>query len=105
MKRELGVFQNSIPLVEFGQGFKDMAPAVDYLERSIADRQLRHGGQPVMNMCASNAVVTRDASGNRKLDKAKANGRIDGIVALAMALAVSKRSTPEELPACLAELI
>jgi len=37
-------------------------------------------------MCAANAVVTRDPAGNRKLDKAKANGRIDGMIALAMAV-------------------
>jgi phage terminase large subunit-like protein len=36
-------------------------------------------------MCAANAVATRDAAGNRKLDKSKATGRIDGLVALAMA--------------------
>lgn len=105
LKRELALFSENIPLVEFGQGYKDMAPAVDFLERSVADRHLRHGGQPVMNMCAANAVVTLDASGNRKLDKAKANGRIDGVVALAMALAVSKRVETEALPACLAELV
>jgi len=34
-------------------------------------------------------VVTADPAGNRKLDKAKATGRIDGMVALAMARAVA----------------
>lgn len=105
LKRELGIFASNLNLQEFGQGFKDMAPAVDYLERSVADKLLRHGGNPVMNMCAANAIVTRDPSGNRKLDKSKAVGRIDGLVALAMALAVSKRDVPEEMPACLSELV
>jgi phage terminase large subunit-like protein len=36
-------------------------------------------------MCAANAVVQKDPSGNRKLDKAKATGRIDGMVAMGMA--------------------
>ncbi len=36
-------------------------------------------------MCAANAVISKDAAGNRKLDKHKATGRIDGLVALAMA--------------------
>jgi phage terminase large subunit-like protein len=40
-------------------------------------------------MCARNAVVTQDPAGNRKLDKAKATGRIDGMVALAMARAMA----------------
>ena len=39
-------------------------------------------------MCASNAVVAKDAAGNRKLDKHKATGRIDGMAALAMAFGV-----------------
>ena len=40
-------------------------------------------------MCMANSVVTSDPAGNRKLDKAKATGRIDGAVALAMALSTA----------------
>ncbi|MDN6109271.1 MAG: phage terminase family protein, partial [Enterobacterales bacterium] len=40
---------------------------------------------PVLTMCAQNAVVVKDAAGNRKLDKSKATGRIDGMVAMTMA--------------------
>jgi phage terminase large subunit-like protein len=105
LRRELGLLGATLPLVPFGQGFKDFSPAVDILERCVAERQLRHGGHPVLNMCAANAVVTRDAAGGRKLDKSKATGRIDGLVALAMALAISKRIEPEAVPACLAELM
>ena len=105
LKRELGLFGGNVPLEPFGQGFKDMSPAVDVLERHVAEQKLRHGGNPVLNMCAANAVVTRDPAGSRKLDKSKASGRIDGLVALAMALQVSGRHEPEEMPACLAELL
>lgn len=41
-------------------------------------------------MCAANATVTRDPAGNRKLDKQRATGRIDGVVALAMALGAAQ---------------
>ena len=102
LKRELALFGAILPLEPFGQGFKEMSPAVDFLERSVAEKLLSHGGNPVLNMCAANAVITRDAAGGRKLDKSKATGRIDGLVALAMALSVSKRHEPEALPACLA---
>lgn len=84
--RELDAIGAQLPLHPFGQGFKDMAPAVDKLERLVADRKIRHGNNPVLNMCAANAVAERDPAGNRKLNKAKAIGRIDGLVALAMAL-------------------
>lgn len=75
-----------LAMVEHGQGYRDMAPAVDALERVVAERKLRHANNPVLTWCVSNAVVTRDPAANRKLDKSRATGRIDGAVALAMAL-------------------
>jgi len=78
-----------LPLVDFGQGFKDMAPAVDAFEAALLNHRLRHGNNPVLNWCVANAVTMRDPSGNRKLDKSKATGRIDGLVASVMAVARS----------------
>lgn len=73
------------PLVPFGQGFKDMAPAVDEFERLLLDHRVRHDGNPVMTWCAANAVVMSDPAGNRKVAKERATGRVDGIVAAIMA--------------------
>lgn len=75
--------------VEFGQGFQSMSPAMRDLETALLEAKVRHGGHPVLTMCAANAVVTMDPSGNRKLNKAKAAGRIDGMVALTMAFGVA----------------
>lgn len=86
LKAELDRLGAELPLEPFGQGFRDMTPAIDVLESELTNGNLRHGNHPVLKMCAANAVATRDAAGNRKLDKSKANGRIDGMVALAMAL-------------------
>ena len=94
-QRELDAIGAQVPMVPFGQGFKDMAPAVDKLERLVAERKIHHGNNPIMNMCAANAVVTRDPAGNRKLDKTKASGKIDGLVALAMALGASTMTDGE----------
>ena len=81
-----------LPLVEFGQGFKDFSPAIDTLESELLNARVAHGNHPVLTMCASNAVITKDPTGiNRKLDKNKATGRIDGIVAMAMALGIAAR--------------
>ena len=74
--------------VEFGQGFKDMSPALRSLESLLLNEKLRHGMHPVLRMCAANAVAQQDPAGNRKLAKDKSSGRIDGIVALAMAVGV-----------------
>ena len=103
-KRELESIGANIPMSPFGQGFKDMAPAVDKLERLVAERKLCHGGHPIMNMCAAGAVAERDPAGNRKLNKAKSSSRIDGMVALAMALGVTsaeevQASSPWDDPA------
>jgi phage terminase large subunit-like protein len=78
-----------VPLEPHGQGFKDMSPAVDIVERLAIQRKLRHGAHPVLQWCAANAVVTRDPAGGRKFDKAKSTGRIDALVALAMALSLA----------------
>jgi phage terminase large subunit-like protein len=76
-----------LPLEPFGQGYKDMAPAIDELEALALAGGLRHGMHPILTWNAANAVVTKSPAGDRKLDKSKPTGRIDGIVALAMAVA------------------
>lgn len=105
LRRELDRIGCHVALEPFGQGFKDMSPAVDKLEAVVADKRLRHGGNRILSMCAANAIVTQDAAGNRKLDKAKAAGRIDGLVALAMGLSAADRYEAETMPSCLAELM
>lgn len=77
-----------LPLQEFGQGYMSMSPALDALEADLLQERVKHGGHPVLAMCAANAVAVCDAAHNRKLDKSKATGRIDGLVALAMACGV-----------------
>ena len=77
---------SGLKLVDWGQGYASMAPAIDAFERSVLERNLIHPGNPVLTWNVANAVVTRDPAGNRKLDKSKARFRIDGAVALAMAL-------------------
>lgn len=77
-----------LPLEPFGQGFVSMSPALDALEADLLQERVAHGGHPVLAMCAANAVAVSDPAGNRKLDKGKATGRIDGLVALAMAAGV-----------------
>lgn len=73
---------------EFGQGFISMSPAIRELESKLLSRKMKHGNHPVLRMCAANAVANIDPAGNRKFDKKKATGRIDGMVALAMAVGV-----------------
>lgn len=80
----------------FGQGYQSMSPALRDLESDLLERKIAHGKQPVLTMCAANAIVTTDPAGNRKLDKGKATGRIDGMVALAMAHSVASTHESKE---------
>lgn len=93
-KRELERIGIELPLIPHGQGFKDMAPALDSLEAELLNGRIAHGNHPVLSMCAANAITEKDPAGNRKLSKSKATGRIDGLQALAMAFGAA--ATAEE---------
>lgn len=79
-------------LIPHGQGFKDFSPAVERVEDLVLENRLRHGNHPVLSMCAANTRIAFDPSGNRKFDKIKSTGRIDGMVAMAMALNWTKEA-------------
>jgi phage terminase large subunit-like protein len=83
-----------LPLEKMRQGYKSMAVCVDALEASILNRTLLHARNPILTMCMANCVVTMDPAGNRKLDKARSRSRIDGAVALAMALGLRAIQPP-----------
>jgi phage terminase large subunit-like protein len=69
----------------FGQGFQSMSPALDTMEAELLNGRIAHAGNPLLTMCAMNARVVKDPAHNRKLDKMKSTGRIDGLQALAIA--------------------
>lgn len=82
--------------IEFGQGFVSMSPAIRELESKLLQKQLKHGNHPVLTMCAANATTVSDPAGNRKFTKQKATGRIDGMVALSMAVGVMPNQAEQE---------
>ncbi len=90
--------KNGLRLVPYGQGFKDMSPAVDALVIAVLERKLTHSSNPVLNWNMKNAVSISDPAGNRKIDKTKVKFRIDGVIALAMAMGLKarERSAPPE---------
>lgn len=98
MKREFDRIGFRPKMVEHGQGFKDMSPAIDALEAELINGRVRHGAHPLLTMCAANATIIKDPAGNRKLDKSRETGRIDGIVAMAMAFGAScKQEAPIDI--------
>jgi phage terminase large subunit-like protein len=81
--------------VEFGQGMQSMSPALRDLEQVLLEGELAHGNHPVLTMCVANTVITLDDAGNRKPSKRKSTGRIDGMIALAMAVGVAPLPTKQ----------
>jgi len=81
--------------VEFGQGTQSMSPALRDLEQALKAKELAHGNHPVLAMCAACAVIDSKDDANRKLSKNKSTGRIDGLVALTMAMGVAGQYAEE----------
>lgn len=90
LTRELDTLGISLPMLPWGQGFKDMGPALDVLEAELLNARIAHGMHPVLTLNAANATVTKDPAGSRKLDKSRTTGRIDGMVSLAMAMGIAQ---------------
>lgn len=70
---------------DVGQGYRDFAPRLEAFESALLAGRIRHGGHPLLNMGARNAIAVADPAGARKLDKSKSTQRIDPLVAAIMA--------------------
>jgi phage terminase large subunit-like protein len=84
---------DGIPVIRQPQGFGAMSAPCKALDVLYRRRQIRHGGHPVLSWNADNAVLDKDAYDNWKLSKRRSTERIDGMVALVMALARAQLST------------
>lgn len=84
-------------VVMFGQGFASMSAPTKDLEGLLLGRTLRHDANPVLRWMASNAAVKQDAAGNLKPDKSKSSERIDGVVALIMAIGLASKHEGDSL--------
>lgn len=73
-------------MVPFGQGFVSMSGPTKELLTLVLSHRIRHNGNPVLRWMADNMVVRKDPAGNLKPDKEKSTEKIDGMVALIMAL-------------------
>lgn len=77
-----------------GQGFLSMAAPMKELERRLLAKKIRHHGHPVLRFMADNLAVSQDPAGNLKPNKANSQSKIDGIVALVMAVDRAMRRQP-----------
>lgn len=78
--------QDGFTCVPIRQGYASLSAPTKSTEKLIASRMLHHDGHPVLRWNVSNAAVETDATGNIKLSKRASTERIDGAMALVMAV-------------------
>jgi len=87
--------KQGMTMVQIGQGYAGLSPAMKGLEKLIVGKRLRHGDNPVLTWMAHNLVAVKDAAGNIKPDKRRSREKIDGMVALIMGIDRATRHDPE----------
>lgn len=83
---QIQLMGDGIEVVPFGQGFSSISAPAKELERLIRSKELKHDGNPVLRWCMNNVMIEEDAGGNIKPSKRKSTEKIDGCVALVMAI-------------------
>ena len=78
------------PMLEFIQGTKSYHPTMQALEVAYISGKLAHGGDPLLNWCASNVIPRYDGNMSMAPDKKKSPDKIDDMTALLMAIGASK---------------
>lgn len=96
MEVAIRLAEAGVPMLEFIQGPKSYHPAMQALEVAYISGKLAHGGDPILNWCASNLVARRDDNLNMAPDKKKSADKIDDMAALLMAVACARLATEAE---------
>jgi phage terminase large subunit-like protein len=91
--------QDGFDCVPMRQGFSSLSAPTKSLEKALLSRALRHDGHPVLRWNISNVSVESDPTGNIKLSKKVSTERIDGAVALVMAVDMMDRNSHAAEPA------
>lgn len=95
--------EHGLPMISFGNQVKTMSEPMKELEAVVLSKKLVHDNNPMTNWMAGNIRGKRDKKGNVFPEKSSKNEKIDGIVALIMALGLmmngysSKQETISEI--------
>jgi phage terminase large subunit-like protein len=80
------LMDHGLPMVKFPQNIMSMSDPSKELEKAILDKKLAHGNDPVIRWMAANCVIYTDPNDNIKVKKEAVANKIDGIIAIIMAL-------------------
>lgn len=81
-------------IIEYQQSLQAMSQPTKQLLGMTKARQFAHGGNPVLRWMASNLAVFRDGNDNIRPSKKHSGEKIDGMVALIMAIGRSMIAEP-----------
>lgn len=85
---------DGLVMQHFRQGYASLSGPSKQLENWVVSGKLLHGEHPVLAWQAANVTIQTDsAAGNIKPSKAKSTERIDGVVALIMAIGLWQAAT------------
>jgi phage terminase large subunit-like protein len=80
------LIEEGAPFFPFRQGYKSMSPPAKELNNLFHKGEIKHNGNPVTRWMMGNVFITYDPTLAIKIDKSKSTEKVDGIVALVMAL-------------------
>jgi phage terminase large subunit-like protein len=93
----------TVSLIDHPQGYRKaagsdlwMPASVEATENVILERKIRIAWSPVLTWNIASVCMIADAQANRKPNKSKSTGRIDGALTLIMAVGAALRSVPAE---------
>jgi phage terminase large subunit-like protein len=92
----IDLLDQGLPMDKYGQGYASMSAPTKELEKRVYANEINHAGNPVLRWMCSNVMLSEDSAGNIKIDKAKSKEKVDGMVALVMAL--GEKLTDESVP-------
>lgn len=82
----IGLTQDGFNLERFSQGIMNMNAPTRTLEELFFDGKVGHDGNELMRYMFQNVELIRDSTGNIKITKKEADKKVDGAVAMVMAL-------------------
>ena len=85
--------EDGLNLIPVNQSITTLTAPSKELERLMLDKKLEHGGNPVLRWMARNVAVIQNGEGEIRPSKKKSTEKIDGIVALIMAIDRADRNS------------
>jgi len=88
--------QDGVEVAPCGQGYSSLSAPMKFTWDLIRSKKLQHGTNPVLRWMVGNLSAEEDAAGNIKPSKKTSYEKIDGVVAMIMAIGCSALDETEE---------